>query len=160
MSRACPTARPPSAGRDREHIDPHEREPRTRRGSLSLRYVRLPSPAAVAAAVVAGPSVTAAAGRAIRDILWPFTALVTAVEREGKAIVPNGSAVLYEGDVLTVERTPENEAQFLFELRALVGEVLLSETGDEGEGAEPNGENAPPETTEPGQNEENGGSGE
>ena len=65
-----------------------------------------------------------AAGREIRDILWPFTALVTGLLRAGETIVPKGATELCEGDVLTIEGKPEDREEYLGALRAVAGEVL------------------------------------
>ncbi len=65
-----------------------------------------------------------AAGRAVRDVLWPFTALVKNVERGETGFAPSGSTVLEAGDVLTVEGTPHDREEFLSALTATVGDVL------------------------------------
>ncbi len=65
-----------------------------------------------------------AAGRAVRDVLWPFTALVKNVERGEANFAPSGSTVLEAGDVLTVEGTPHDREEFLSALTATVGDVL------------------------------------
>ncbi len=82
--------------------------------------------------------VTAAAGRIIGDILWPFSALVTGIVRGDETIVPRGQTELKEGDILRVEGSPEDPAEFIATLASLVGTV---ETGAEkteaAEGAAP-----------------------
>ncbi len=76
-----------------------------------------------------------AAGRAVRDILWPFSALVVKVERGAETLVPKGSTELREGDLLYVEGTPDEREEYLAELRAVAGDVLFAEeeTKDEQE---------------------------
>ncbi len=65
-----------------------------------------------------------AAGRAVRDVLWPFTALVKNVERGEAGFAPSGGTELQAGDILTVEGTPHDREEFLSALKATVGEVL------------------------------------
>ncbi len=51
-----------------------------------------------------------AAGRAVRDILWPNNARVTMLERGDEHILPDGQTVLRAGDVLTIVcKTAEHE---------------------------------------------------
>ncbi len=65
-----------------------------------------------------------AAGRAVRDILWPFTALVKSVERGSESFAPVGATELCAGDVLTVEGEPSDRKDFLAALAATVGEIM------------------------------------
>lgn len=71
--------------------------------------------------------VTQAAGRAVRDVLWPFSALVTSVRRGEEVIPPKGDTELCEGDILTVEGTPTDREEYLAVLAAAVGEVAMEE---------------------------------
>jgi CIC family chloride channel protein len=43
-----------------------------------------------------------AAGEAVRDIAWPRSTVLTAVRRDGGAIMPNGATVLRPGDELVI----------------------------------------------------------
>ncbi len=72
----------------------------------------------------------AAAGKYVRDILWPYTALVTGIARGGERVVPKGATQLLFGDILTVEGEPEDRKEYLFVLSSLVGPVLESKTAD------------------------------
>ncbi len=71
-----------------------------------------------------------AAGRAIRDILWPYTALVTGVRRGEATLTPSGLTELAEGDLLTVEGSPEDEKEYLAELVTAAGEIVPEEAED------------------------------
>lgn len=42
------------------------------------------------------------AGERVRNVLWPYNSLVTALDRKGVWLVPDGETVLKEGDSLTV----------------------------------------------------------
>lgn len=79
-----------------------------------------------------------AAGKEIRNILWPFSALVTKIERGGEALIPVGSTVLLEGDRVTVVGRPEDREEYLSALASVVGELVPSAP-----------ETAPPEGGEP-----------
>ncbi len=68
--------------------------------------------------------VTVGARRAVRDILWPFSALVTEIHRKGETIIPRGDTELEAGDLLTVEGSPEEREEYLATLRTLVGEIV------------------------------------
>ncbi len=68
--------------------------------------------------------VTEAAGRAIEDILWPFSAYVTEIRRGNESVAPRALTVLEEGDILSVEGTPERPAEFMAALTSLVGEAV------------------------------------
>jgi len=46
---------------------------------------------------------SAAAGQAIRDVLWPGNLLIRSIKREGVQIVPNSDTILLAGDELTVQ---------------------------------------------------------
>ena len=70
-----------------------------------------------------------AAGSAIRDILWPQSAVVTAILRGGEAVPAGGGTILQTGDILTVEGTPQSEEveEYIALLRDAVGEVIMDE---------------------------------
>ena len=89
-----------------------------------------------------------AAGKEIRNILWPFSALVTKIEREGAEVVPHGGTVLEEGDRITVVGRPEDAREYLSTLAALVGEREPEEEGGPSEPSEEDG-NEPPEQEGP-----------
>ncbi len=80
------------------------------------------------------------AGRQIRDILWPFSALVVEIRRGGERIVPKGGTVLEEGDVLLIEGTPADRKEYLSMLEAVAGKVTVHAPAPE--------ESAPSETPE------------
>lgn len=65
-----------------------------------------------------------AAGRAVRDILWPADALVTVLMRGEEKIIPDGNTVLAEGDILTVEGETGNREEYLGILVSTVGELV------------------------------------
>ena len=66
-------------------------------------------------------------GRAVRDILWPHDALVTALDRADVSIVPDGETVLMEGDVIIVRCETREENETLKQLTSIVGTVLSCE---------------------------------
>ncbi len=84
----------------------------------------------------------AAAGKRIRDVLWPSSAYVTQILREGNAIPSVGSAELMYGDILTVEGAPREKEEYFATLREAAGEILQSFPA-----GEPNAEEAPDGTT-------------
>ena len=61
-----------------------------------------------------------AAGRAVRDVLWPADVRLTLLERADGVSVLDGNAVLREGDLVTAEG--EAEENTLEELAELLGE--------------------------------------
>ena len=61
-----------------------------------------------------------AAGRAVRDVLWSADVRLTLLERADGVSVPDGNAVLREGDLVTAEG--EAEENTLEELAELLGE--------------------------------------
>ncbi len=65
-------------------------------------------------------------GRAVRDVLWPSYALVTALMREGRHIIPDGKTVLFAGDEITVEAETMDRNEFYTMLSAGVGDILSS----------------------------------
>lgn len=62
-----------------------------------------------------------AAGKRIRDVLWPSGTIVTLVERGEKKIMPEGNTLLEEGDVLTVRAETTDVAEFYETLVSIVG---------------------------------------
>ena len=77
---------------------------------------------------VAGGSV--AAGRSVRDVLWPAGARITLLEHEGKSSVPDGNSALAEGDILTVTGETADREDYLNMLVTTVGELLPEEETD------------------------------
>lgn len=69
-------------------------------------------------------TVTKAADRAVRDILWPFTAVATEIVRDGRTIIPKGSTELRAGDVVMVKGSPDNPKEYLAELESVVGPLV------------------------------------
>lgn len=51
-----------------------------------------------------------AAGKAVRDIRWPRSTVLTAVRRDGEAIMPNGDTVVQAGDEVVVLADREKAA--------------------------------------------------
>lgn len=68
-----------------------------------------------------------AAGRAVRDILFPPDVRILRVERGDALFTPDGNTVLLAGDVLTVE----GEEQEGDEVRETLAETLGEEISDE-----------------------------
>lgn len=65
-----------------------------------------------------------AAGRAVRDVLWPMSARIVRVDRGEENFVPDGNSVLIAGDILTVTGETADEAIYLGALTALIGEKI------------------------------------
>ncbi len=63
-------------------------------------------------------------GSAVRDILWPFTAVVTGIKRGDATIVPKGATEMYAGDVITVEGSPDDRDEYVTSLVTLVGDLV------------------------------------
>ncbi len=82
---------------------------------------------AVRVEIVAGDQ---AAGREIRDILWPGTAHVTEIVRGDTSVVPLGGTVIEENDRLTVEGAPLDREEYFAALRETVGEIVSTEEAD------------------------------
>ena len=95
--------------------------------------------------ITATVRVTKADGRNIRDVLWPYSALVTGITRGEESVTPGGETNLAAGDLLTVDGMPVDQNDFLSEPNSLVGEVV-SVT-----------EHAPPAPDPPQDPPENGG---
>ncbi|MCM1367538.1 MAG: chloride channel protein [Roseburia sp.] len=77
---------------------------------------------------------SAADGKRIRDILWPYNSLVIGLDRDGTDIVPDGETVLRAGDRLTVRADRVDEAKFREQMREYI-EVQVEPsdtTGDNG----------------------------
>jgi len=66
----------------------------------------------------------AAAGRCVRDVLWPNGALVVLVERGGDKIAPNGNTQLLEGDLITVKCQTADREEFIGSIVSTVGEYV------------------------------------
>ena len=45
--------------------------------------------------------------QAVRDIGLPQNSIIAAIQRDGKMIIPNGSTVPKDGDILTMGAEPE-----------------------------------------------------
>ena len=73
--------------------------------------------------------VTAGAGRAVRDVMWPYTAVATLVERGDARFAPSGDTVLQTGDTVLVEGTPTDVKEFRETLLSAVGELLEEHIG-------------------------------
>ena len=65
-----------------------------------------------------------AAGRELRDVLWPIGALIVKVVRGDEEISPNGDTELYEGDILIVEGTTADKAEYMASLEKTAGELI------------------------------------
>ncbi len=65
-----------------------------------------------------------AAGRAVRDVLWPMSARIVRVDHGDDNFVPDGNSVLVAGDILTVTGETADEATFLGVLTELIGEKI------------------------------------
>ncbi|MCH5165306.1 MAG: chloride channel protein [Clostridiales bacterium] len=66
-------------------------------------------------------------GKLIRDILWPYNALVTELERGDRDIVPDGETELMDGDILTV-RAELVDPQYFMETITDYIKLIDSET--------------------------------
>lgn len=62
-----------------------------------------------------------AAGRIVRDILWPLDTHITQVERGEEVLRPDGNTRLYEGDLLVIECMTADEAELKEALYSLAG---------------------------------------
>lgn len=69
-----------------------------------------------------------AAGRAVRDVLWPAGARIALLERNGRMTIPDGNSKLEAGDVLTAVGETADEEEFMELLTETVGERLDHET--------------------------------
>lgn len=63
-----------------------------------------------------------AAGRAVRDVLFPPDARITRVERGGEHFIPDGNTVLLPEDILTVEGEERAEGETAETLAETIGE--------------------------------------
>lgn len=63
-----------------------------------------------------------AAGRALRDVLFPPDARITRVERGGEHFIPDGNTVLLPEDILTVEGEERAEGETAETLAETIGE--------------------------------------
>ena len=57
-----------------------------------------------------------AAGRRIRDVLWPADVRITRIERGEERILPDGNTLILEGDILTAEGEEEESCTVLAEI--------------------------------------------
>ena len=72
-----------------------------------------------------------AAGRSLRDVLWPHGALVVKILRGEEEISPDGNTKIHEGDILVVRGKTAEKEDFLESLIKTVGEpVEEEESGD------------------------------
>lgn len=93
-----------------------------------------------------------AAGRTVRDVLWPAGARIALLEHGKKFFVPDGNSDLAVGDVLTVVGETSDEEEFLELLTENVGEKLDAESVPVSE-EPPEDPSAPPaEPQEPNEN--------
>lgn len=68
-----------------------------------------------------------AAGRNVRDVLWPAKTRIVLLERGDLRLTPDGNTVLLEGDLLTVEGETAEKDEFVSLLVSTVGELIQSE---------------------------------
>ncbi len=68
-----------------------------------------------------------AAGRTLRDVLWPSGALVIKVVRGEEEISPDGNTQVREGDILIVEGKTADKKDYLEALGKTVGELIEEE---------------------------------
>lgn len=62
-----------------------------------------------------------AAGRAIRDIIWPNGVIVESVARAGETIIPDGQTVLSNDDLLSIAIKTDDREKSLDELLGITG---------------------------------------
>ena len=62
-----------------------------------------------------------AAGRTVRDVLWPEGVRIVKLERAGETLTPDGNTRIREGDVLTFEGRAQEGEELRSVLRALTG---------------------------------------
>ena len=65
-----------------------------------------------------------AAGRAVRDVLWPTGARIVRVDRGEENYVPDGNSVLLAGDLLTITGETADEEVYIGALTELIGEKI------------------------------------
>ncbi|MDE6411353.1 MAG: chloride channel protein [Clostridia bacterium] len=68
-----------------------------------------------------------AAGRTLRDVLWPHGALVVRILRGEEEISPDGNTHINEGDILVVRGKTAEKKDFLESLVKTVGELVEEE---------------------------------
>ena len=68
-----------------------------------------------------------AAGRELRDVLWPNGALIVKIVRGDEEISPGGDTDLQEGDILIVEGKTADKAEFMDSLEKTAGELIFEE---------------------------------
>ncbi len=69
-----------------------------------------------------------AAGRTVRDVLWPAGARIALLQQGDRMIIPDGNSDIRVGDVLTAVGETSNEEEFLHLLTETAGELLDRET--------------------------------
>ena len=72
-----------------------------------------------------------AAGRELRDVLWPSGALIVKVLRGTEEIAPGGDTDLFDGDILIVEGNTADEAEFIESLAKTAGELITDAPQEE-----------------------------
>lgn len=71
---------------------------------------------------------TVAAGRDVRDVLWPAGVRITHARRGGETFVPDGNCRLLPGDILTAEGRTCDAEELSQTLAEMIGERVLPET--------------------------------
>ena len=69
-----------------------------------------------------------AAGRALRDVLWPHGALVVRILRGEEEISPDGNTKIHDGDILIVRGKTAEKEDYLESLIKTVGELVEEES--------------------------------
>ena len=69
-----------------------------------------------------------AAGRALRDVLWPGGALIVKILRGDEEISPDGNTHIKEGDILVVKSKTAEKEDYLESLIKTVGELVEEES--------------------------------
>ncbi len=68
-----------------------------------------------------------AAGRRVRDVLWPNGALVVLVERGEEKLAPDGNTQLFKDDLITVKCRTADREEFIGSVVSTVGEYVEGE---------------------------------
>ncbi len=72
-----------------------------------------------------------AAGKRIRDVLWPSGVIVTLVERGEEKVMPEGNTLLEEGDLITVRAETTDKNEFYETMVSIVGSRIEEEPKEE-----------------------------
>lgn len=72
-----------------------------------------------------------AAGRTLRDVLWPHGALVVRILRGEEEISPDGNTKIHDGDILVVRGKTAEKEDYLESLIKTVGELVEEEENGE-----------------------------